>query len=305
MFLIFLSCATSPKAGAVKGDGSPDFSVLPAGAEVYLWADVERARPILEALSFAGLEGKNASQVLERTDTAVAALYGEGAPRRFFMAGWGKYPNLRAGFSMGLSRDWKKIKSETGSRYWYSKSNNLGVALGSDLAFASDGDPFFNGAHSTEAPLGFEKFRRSSVLSLWLNEPAVPLNRFMDNLGIPIQIPAEDLFLGAVRIPANATSTNVSSPNEGFPNEGSPNLWELVFRIKTQSVNQARSLLTIFSMARYFVQQTPNAEIPMEIAALLFANPPELEGEFLTIRTPPLSEGRIALLLQLFTLYSN
>ena len=151
-YLLIASCASSPKAGAVQKDGSPDYSLLPPGASIYLWADVEKAKPILKALSFAGLEGENSGKILDLTETAIGAFYGEGASRRFYLAGWGNYPNLRSGFAMTFNRDWKKIKSDTGNRYWYSQRNKLGVAVGPGMALASDGDPFAAGSPGSTAP---------------------------------------------------------------------------------------------------------------------------------------------------------
>ena len=100
----------------VRADGSPDFSVLPAGANVYLWADVERSRPLLDTLSFAGMKGRDASQILDRTETVMAALYPAGSPQRYFLAARGDFPKFGAGASLSFSRDWKKTKSETGNR---------------------------------------------------------------------------------------------------------------------------------------------------------------------------------------------
>jgi hypothetical protein len=296
LFILLISCATSPKTSQALTDGTPDFSILPAGASLYLWADVDRAKPLLQALSYENLDGRNASQVLDRTDTAMAAFYGDNASRRFFLAGWGNYPNLRAGASMSFSRDWKKVKSETGNRYWHSKANNLGIALGSKVAFASDGDPFAAGQGSNPAPERFEELRRVCVLSGWLNNPGDTINRFIYNLGIPIQIPAEELYFGAVQVPVQNSAEH----------------WELLFKIKTPSAANARSLLSLFSVARLFVQRGAiGAESgagpisPMDAASLFFANIPEQDEEFLTLRLNPLGEERIALLFSMFSVYSN
>ena len=326
---VFLSCATSPKAGPETADGAPDFSVLPSGADIYLWADVKQAKPILQLLSLGELNGKDASQILERTDTALAAFNSRGAPgapavsgspeaagsletpgfpEHFFFAGWGNYPNLRAGFSMTFSRDWKKIKSSTGNRYWYSEVYKLGIALGSGLAFASDGDPFAVFPTLTDAPVGFEEFRRQNVLALWLNNPGVSLNRFISALGLPIQIPAEDFFMGVTRLPANQNPAD---------KEITDARWELVITIKTPSAKDARSLLALFSMARLLTgavgqqpgsnnTQTDGASMsPKEAAALFLANAPQQNGEYLTIRMGPLDENRIALLFSKFSIYSE
>ena len=303
LFLVtvfFISCATQPKAGPSSVNGVPDFSILPSGAEIYLWADVGNAKPLLEALSFEGMSGKDASRILDLTDTAIAAFYPENSSRRFFLAGWGKYPNLRAGTSMSFSRDWKRVKSDTGNRYWYSQKNKLGVALGPKVAFASDGDPFAPGSSADPAPQGFEEFRRSCVLSGWFCNPSAAIDGFISNLGVPIQIPAEDLFFGAERAPLNETAQGGNSRNTP---------WDLVLKIRTPSARDARSLLALFSFARIFIPRSTGAEEgtamePMQVAALFFANAPEQEEEFLIIRMKSLSESRIALLFNMFSVYS-
>ena len=202
---------------------------------------------------------------------------------------------------MGFSRDWKKVKSDTGNRYWHSQGNNLGVALGSGLAFVSDGDPFAPGAGSDPAPKGFEEFRRSCVLSGWLNNPADSINRFISNLGIPLQMPAEDLFFGAVKAPADRDSPGKEE-------------WDLVLKIRTPSASQARSLLSLFAFARIFIRGAAaggeqregiSSMSPMEAAVLFFANAPEQEGEFLIMRMRSLGADRIALLFTMFSVYSS
>ena len=302
----FISCATSPKAEPVLADGAPDFSVLPAGANIYLWTDVERSRPLLDVLSFGGFKGSDASKILDRTETAIAASYPEGAPQRFFLAAWGEYPKFGAGASLGFSRDWKKIKSGTGSRYWYSKSTKLGVAMGSDLAIVSNGDPFVPSSGIDPVPDGFEDFRRACVLAGWLNNPDIPLNSFMESLGIPLQIPAEDFFFGITRVPADLSPAGLNSTDTAP--------WEFVFGIRVSSASQARSLVSLFSMARFFIQMGAGSEADfesdssmsvMELVSLLFSNSPEQNEDFLTLRIGPLNENRIALLLSMFPVYSN
>ena len=302
LVIFFVSCATSPKAGPELEDGSPDFSLLPSGANLYLWADIARAKPLLEVLPLKGMSAKNTSQIIERTDTVLAAFYSNSDSRRFFLAAWGNFPNLRAGVSMNFSKGWKRVKSGTGKRYWYSSGNKLGIAVGPKVAFVSDGDPFSQGQGTDPTPRGFEEFRRPCAISGWVNNPGDLINRFILNLGIPLQIPAEDLYFGAVRNPSNTVS-------------GDKEPWELVLSIRTPSASQARSLVSLFAFARIFVQRggLPEGETgaggssmsPMDAAALFFANPPEQNGEFLTLRIRSLSEERIALLFNMFSVYSS
>ena len=291
------SCATSPRAAPVLPEGGPNFSILPPNAQAYFWADVASARPILDILPFIDMSSRDVTRFLDRTNTALAAFYGEDAEQRFFLASWGNYPSFRLGTFMNFSRNWRRVRSETGSRYRQYRHQNLAVAVGSSLAFVSDGDPFAPGLGSDPAPYGFEEFRRVSVFSGWLNEPAAYLNRIMQGLGIPLQIPAEELFFGINRLPLAQEQAN---------EETAP--WELVFGIGTQSPAVARSLLPLFSMASFFIQMgtaTGGLSGQMEIAALLFANAPEQNGSFLTLRTAPLDENRLALLFYMFWVYSN
>ena len=295
--IFLLSCVTSPKASGELDDGAPDFSLIPSSADIYLWADINHAKPLLEALSFEGLSHRDVVRIMDRTDTVLAAFYPEDASQRFFLAGWGNYPNLRAGFSMSFNRDWKRVKSETGSRYWYSGRNSLGIALGSSLALVSNGDPFNPGLGSDPCPPGFEEFRRSCVLSGWLNNPDKKINQFISTLGIPVQIPAEDFFFGVIKIPID----------ENKPDAGP---WELVFKARTPNASQARSLIALFSLARMFMPRDsqfefPDAISPQEAAGMLFARNPEQDGESIIFRIGPIDEGRIALLFNMFSLYSK
>jgi hypothetical protein len=250
----------------------------------------------------AEMNPKDVSRILDMTDSGMAAFYPDDAERRFYFVGQGNYPNRQAGFSFAFSRAWKKVKSETGNRYWYSKGNKLGLALGKNLALVSDTDPFFsNRALSSDgtlnpAPEAFEEFRRPCVLSGWLNNPGDTINRFIERIGIPITIPAEEFYFGAIKAPA-----------EG----GSGDFWELSFKVKAPSTAQARAFLSLFTLARLFMQRGTPEESgtlfmgPREAAALLFANVPQLDGAFLTFRTEPLETGAIALLFTMFSVYSN
>jgi hypothetical protein len=293
LVLVFVSCATSPKASSSQGvDGSPDFGLLPLGAQVYLWADVKQGRPLLDALSFQGMDGRDARDVLDRTETAVAAFYPEQAGRRFFLAGWGSYPNTKAGISMAFSKDWKTVKSETGKKFWSSKSSGLGIAIGPSLAVATDKDPFASGG--AVSPGGFEEFRRACVLAGWMPNPGEPLNRYLEAMEIPIKIPAEDFFFGAVR---------VGGTTSGVP-PGGGDKWELVFRIRTPSPSQARALVTLFTMARMFIGNASGAE-GFGALALLFANTPVQDGADLSLRSGIMETKEIALLFNSFSVYSS
>ncbi|MCL2069597.1 MAG: hypothetical protein FWH19_01250 [Treponema sp.] len=291
--MLFLSCASAP--GVLIPRGEELVSVLPAGGRLYLWADAVQARPLLEAFSFAALDGMNAAQIMDSTKAAAAAVFPPGQGRSFYLAAAGNFPSSRANISLRASSDWEMQSSNNGNSYWYSEKDRIALALGPRAALVSDADPFDFSQRETPPP-GFIEFQRGLAMAGWLPGPMGTVNNFLQGLGLPMQIPAEEFFFGAGRLPSLPSSA-------GF--------WELVLRIKTPSEAQARSLLTLFNMARLFAPQgsapTESADeiSSLDLAALLFANSPEQDGEFLTLRTEPLSERGIALLLGMFSLYSR
>jgi hypothetical protein len=294
IFVLFASCASAPKSAPPIYERNRELSLLPAGARVYLWADAVKGRPLLELFSFGGRSGKDAAVFLDRTESAAAAVFQEGGGRRFFLAASGAYPLFKANFSLTFSKGWKKLKSVAGNRYWYSENDKLALALGSNLVLVSDADPFEN-FQAEIPPQGFNEFNSGLALAGWMKNPSVSINSFLDSLGIPLQIPAEEFFFGAEQ--------TLSRPEP----------WELIFRIKTSSAAQARSLLSLFSVARLFVmrgaasgsEENASSISLQEAAVLLFTNIPDLDEDLLTIRTSSLHENRIALLFEMFSLYSN
>jgi len=296
ILLTFFSCASSPKISLPADENA--LALLPAGARVYLWADTVRARPLLDVLSFQGVSGKNAAQVLNYTKSAGVAVFSndktgeKNGNRQFFIAALGDYPRFKAGLSFAFSKSWKKQKSPAGGNYWYSQANKIALVLGDKLALVSNTDPV--AAFSTAAaPEGFAAFNRGFALAGWMNDSAGSINGFMASMGIPLQIPAEDFFFGA--------------------RKEDEDLWNLIFKIRTPSAMQARSLLTLFSVARLFVMRAANAQgelageplSPQQAAALLFANVPDLDDAYLTLRMDSLNTDKIALLFNMFSIYSN
>jgi hypothetical protein len=265
----------------------------------YFAVDVPGARPILDLAQFEGTGGKQAAEILDMTDTAVAAVYaaenGGGASagtkeaeapsaRRYLIAARGKYPAGRAGFAFTFSSAWKKLKSPAGGRYWYSRREAVAIALEARSALVSNADPYPRSA-AVEVPGSFPQFRDNAVLAGWFHSPSVPLNRFMAQLNIPIQIPA-DMLIFAVY------------PAEG---EEEKRLYTARVRLETQSPSQAKALASMFSLVRLFAA---GADLPPAIAALL-ANPPEADGAALIFSTGALEPEAIALLFSMFSVYSK
>ncbi|GHV65766.1 hypothetical protein AGMMS49587_20350 [Spirochaetia bacterium] len=294
--LLFLgSCATAPQRVLRPPDAAGiEYLPLDPGALAYMYTDVEAARPILNRVGLGGVSGRQVEDILDRTQYAAAAVYPPASGQNAQVVAWGKYPSAGAGFYFAFSKDWKKRKSAAGKSYWYSERNGLSVALNSRQAFVALGanlDPFA-ASPGTPSPEGFSEFRRGAALSLWLDNPAVPLNRFLSEAGLPLQIPAEQLLI----------SLHPAAPDAEFAAEAG---YEAHLRIKTPSPSQARALVTIFSMARRVSGAAGTGGEIATLLPILFANPPVQDGAFLNIRTAPMEAGEIALLFGLFSVYST
>ena len=302
--LVFSACATIPKN--IPAPDEDDFYRLPSGGKMYLRVDINEARPLLDALSLEGFSLKEAGSVLDRTETASAVFLGEDSRDRFFLSLRGNYPTFRAGLSLAFNKGWKKLKSSTGNRYWYSSYYKIGMALGSRMALVSQGDPFeiLPATVRTIPPRGFDEFQKQTILAGWIPEPQDTVNRFLKNTGIPIQIPAEDFFFGVVPAADSSDSSNEKSAEE---------MWELVFQVRTPSVNQARALVTLFSLARIFMVSAPlpgtsilvEENDIMDFLPALFANLPVRDEEILTLRTSGFDIDTLALLFRAFSVYSG
>ena len=302
---ILFSCATNPRISLSPEIDGDEFSLLPAGGLAYIWGDVREAGSLIELLLFEG-GSRESADILNRTRYAAAALFPQAAGtegRNYYLAAFGSYPRRSANISMMFSRDWRRQRSSTGSTYWYSRSSEMTLAMSSNFALVSDLDPFI--APSTASlsmpavsvPDGFLDFRRGKALAGWINEAQEPLNSFLESFGLPIQIPAEELFFGALRLPS-IDSSEIQ--------------WELSFKIKTSSDREARALISLFNIAMLFIQRTgqgtppPSGTLqPMDFFSLLFGNPLEQDEEFIIIRSAPMNDVRVALLLGLFPIYSS
>jgi hypothetical protein len=296
----FTACGTIPK---VPESALVERFPLDSGAAVYLFADVSAARSLLGQLQITGFNSADIAQVLDRTRYAVAAFFPPESGRSVQALAWGNYPSFVAGLGFTSKNGWKRQRSKTGHPYWYSANRGLSLAVNTSQAFAAfaaetagavartAADPYAQGP-GVEVPAGFTRFREHSCLAFWMEEPAGPLARFMSGLQIPIQIPAEELMAGL----------EIAAPDPG----GAGNLYEIKLRIKTPSAVNARSLVTLLSAARLFLPQPGTAgEGPLDILSLLFARPPEQDGAYLNLRTAPIDERGIALLFQMFSLYST
>ncbi|MDR2135414.1 MAG: hypothetical protein LBO76_02245, partial [Treponema sp.] len=257
-----------------------------------------------------GYSSAQIGEILDKTSFAMAALYSPESGRGIRAVTWGDYPSARASFAFGMSKEWKRRRAASGKFFWYSSAYRLSLTLSSSQVFAAvapaaareaweaaelAAGPFVQGP-GIEVPEGFNAFREGSCLALWMESPAGYLDRFLSALRIPLRIPAEQLMLGFMELPPAA------------PDPAGP-LHEIKMRIKVPSEANARTMMTLFSTARLFIFRAGNQEGidpgMFELLSILFTRPLEQEGVFLTLRSPPLDEDGIALLFNLFSVYSQ
>ena len=288
--LALFSCATGSANYNNALKTLDEFSPLAAGGTLYLYINVPAARPLLDVVDIPmtrNMNKKRTAQILDRTTSTVAAYYPAGSPRRFQAAAHGAYPSGRANFAFFFDGAWKKRKSEIGDSYWYSAKDALSVSLGADRAFVSDGDPFTRQPGAV-SPADFKNFRRGAAFAGWIENASEPINRFLASLGLPLEIPAGQTL---------------------FAVHEAGRFYQGTIRIETPSESHAKALAAIVGMARLFMPPAAPAEsgelTPADLAATLFANPPEQSGVYLTMRTGDLSAPGMALLFSRFSVYST
>jgi len=247
----------------------------------YIFTNVKEARPILDILPVPQLKNWQANLVLENTEMAAAALFTSESGRRFQVAGWGNYPSLRARVALFFNTTWKKQRSTAGT-YWSSAAQKMSVVINPKQAFAVAWlDDHINPVPASlgvKMPEGFTQFMRGAALSCWMDSPALILNQILLNEGIPVNLPADQLFLNL--------------------NPKGQNQYEVLFRLRFENAAQARTIAGVLALAGAF-----SANQKSLMASLFFANPPVLNGRNIDIRTALLSDKEITLLLQMFLLY--
>jgi hypothetical protein len=295
--LAMLSCRTSPLMPESEFATSGEIALDPE-AFAYIFIDVPNARPIIDRLSIIPSKNKSVRQMLDKTRTAAAAINLEGRKEagRFQLIAWGEYPVRGARMAFGTNREWKKHRSAlTGSNYWYSAKDQLSVGLSQRQAFVSASDegprdPFPAGV-GAQIPGGFSGFSEGSLLSCWLNNPGPFVNQAISQMGIPLEIPLEQLFITV------------------FAYEGGPD-YEARFMMQAPSAAQARALANFFNIARAFMSLNAAGPNPAGadaasmaiLSSIMFQSPPKLEGDSLYLSSGPLSAGSIALLFSMFSL---
>jgi hypothetical protein len=282
LLLIFLliSCHTTPIISDTIFE-KMEYVPLDNNGFAYILTNVKEARPILDILPVPQLKNWQANLILENSDMAAAALFTRESGRHFQVAGWGNYPSMRARVALFLNTTWKRQRAASGT-YWSSAVQKLSVVINSKQVFAvAWHDEHLNPVPATagvKMPEGFAQFMRGSALSCWMDSPALLLNQILLNEGIPVNLPAEQLFL----------NLNLKNGNQ----------YEVLFRLKFENAAQARTIAGVLALAGAFSVNQKSL-----MSSLFFANPPVLNGRNIDIKTALLSEKEITLLLQMFLLY--
>ncbi|GHV74928.1 hypothetical protein AGMMS49940_22300 [Spirochaetia bacterium] len=291
------SCASAPKVNVPAASGG-EFAALAPGAQVYFYADVTRALPILAQVSLTNVNMKQTLGLLEKVDFLSGAVYPKGQTRNMLFHAWRRRGRIPGGGLLALSNQWKKTASSTGAYYWHSSAYGLSVSIQKTQVFVSDGDPFIDGPPIT-APEKLAELRQiedlPELVSGWLENAGIPVNNFLSTLGLPVRIPLERILFAIHELADPA--------NQGSSNQGS--LYEASLRIETQNASQARALTSILALIRGITEgAAPGADQDfLGILRPLLANPPEQDGSDLLIRTGPLSAEAIALLLNRFAAF--
>ena len=297
--VFFASCRTAPPPAHLRDDATS--IPLEPGGFAYILIDVVNARPILEHMTFMGMDttDRNFRLILDSTSTALAAVYevpgaGPGGTR-FRLAAYGQFPSGRARMSMRFSRHWRGQRSPSaGDRYWHSRNGAMSIAISRNEALIATSldsisvDPFFSGP-GTPIPEGFSEFSSGAIISCWIENPSEFIGQRMREMNLPLEIPAEEFFISV--FPAVV---------EGLPDEPR---YSAILRIQVANAATATGLSFALSMARLFFVPPPPGEgdsMAAVMMSILFSNPAVAEGRYLSVRTDPMSAEEIAVIFSQF-----
>jgi len=279
---LFISCQTTKVPDIFLEEAR--FAPLDNGASAYFFADVKRARPIIELLPIEELKDRQTAQMLDRTNYIAAAIFPAESKRNFQIAAWGNYPSSMAGIAF---RNWESLISQTGQPYWYSDINKLSIALSSNQAFIASSftdEPFdpLTLAPGVAIPQGFNAFRQGTPglpeapISCWFENPSQMITDLLNQGGIPLQLLAKQLFINLYCI--------------------TDNQYEALIRLVFENVSFARGMAAILNLAGGNISD--NAVIN-----LILSNPPVQNNNYIDIKTPILSDNDLINLFDIFSFY--
>jgi len=270
LLLLLLSCQSIPKVPSLNLETTNSLP-FENGAYTYIFADVKKARPIINLLPIEELNNKETRQLLDKTRFFAAALFPQSSGLRYQIAAQGSYPSSSAALAMSNNKNWQKRRSNSSGEYWYSPSNGVSVLIGSSHAYAAasySNDPFEPYTPpGVELPKGFIDFRKGSPISCWVTSPLVLLSKMF--AGLPTQS-IVNLFFNL--FPA---------PEEKY---------EAIIRLQFENTSHAKGMAVLLSLASGFSTDP--------LLSAFLTNPPVVNGTALDIRSTLLSENEIKALLK-------
>jgi hypothetical protein len=293
---------------------------LNAGAAAYAIIDVPHSRPILEGISFIPVNDRNVKMMLDRTRSAVLAVFSPtpADDRRYQLVSWGSYPASGSSIAFGSSKDWTKQRSASlNTVYWHSEISQMSIAVSPAQAYVLVAmtkiphDPIAS-SEGVKIPEGFGEFAKGAVFSCWLSNPGPVLNQRIKEMNIPLEIPAEQLFIRVFSTDDQAPASQPASAKQ--PSSANQTMYEAHIKITLPSATQARPIVSFLALARAFMPpaqpsisqdggaQDSAAMSSALLSALLFANPVVQEGASLLLKSPRLSMQEISLLFSMFSL---
>jgi hypothetical protein len=302
--LLLFSCASKKAVSA--GEDADEFALLAPGGTAYFFIDMAKGKALTDAFPVKELAGETGGQFLARTTTAVAALYPEGSSRRFLAAAQGTYPGFWGNMSLAFSSAWKKTKSVTGKSYWHSAEDKLSIFLQKAVVFVSDADPLIQ-TPGVLSPPGFHDYRQGAALAGWMDDAGPHINQFLESMEIPLEIPADRMFFAFFESAGSGDDVGAAFLDDKTAVQDKK--YDILLRMETPTATQAKALLTLFSMARFFLSDTgesgdEEAETSF-LMKIIFAQAPVQDGPVLSLRIEAMDTGQIALLFKTLLVYSK
>ena len=296
LIIFLISCQTTPNIPDARLENAAN-APLSGGASVYLFADVNKARSVIEMLPINELRDSRVRQMLDRTDYIAAALFPVNTGRRFQLTAWGRYPSA-VNLAFSSDKNWVKYNDSKWGAYWHSSLDKLSLAVSARNAFASgwinnSPESPFAPQPGVEIPEGFNEFRKEkkdssarilfprAPLACWVDAPGPAVVRILNEAGIPIRVPIQKIFIGL------------------YDGHHSETRYTARILFQFENASQARATLSIINLASGFL-----SGVPEFISSVFFSNTVTQNGRNLEFVTSPLSRESLINILNLFMIFN-
>jgi hypothetical protein len=102
VFFLLAACTSVPKPESFY-KGRSGFSLMPEAAPLYIMAEVQPVRPVLDSLVIGGVSGAEIKKFLDMSDFITLAVYPNHGKRHFYAAATGKFPGAGGGLFFSAS----------------------------------------------------------------------------------------------------------------------------------------------------------------------------------------------------------